>query len=167
MAGAAFWCLFTFLTVVKKSTLGYANLMIRMFGACSVFVAICPVGLYYAGSAAAAPPSETGHCSFVLDGPKVVNTSGVNNVTATVHTGSCTLHAHTESTVCLTVDGDDSAGQCGTGYDLLPAVVYYPYRAGATYIVKGHGCADVLEGTQSPAAPTTICQDIAPTRVRL
>jgi hypothetical protein len=154
------------LTLVKKPALRYANLMIRLFGAFSAFLAICPIGLYCAGSSAASP-SENVHCSFVLEPPKVVNISGVNYVTATVYTGSCTLHAHTESTVCLSVEGDDSAGQCGWGNDPLPAVVYYPYRPGATYIVKGHGCADVMEGTASPAPPTTVCQDIAPARVTL
>ncbi len=155
------------LTVVKKLALRYANLMIRLFGAFSAFLAICSVGLCNAGPSAASPPSENGHCSFVLDPPKVVNISGVNYVTATVHTGSCTLNAHTESTVCLSIEGSDSAGECGWGNDPLPAVVYSPYRPGATYIVKGHGCADVMQGSNSPASPTTICQDIAPTRVTL
>jgi hypothetical protein len=141
--------------------------MIRLFGAISAFLAICPIGLYCAGSSAASPPGENVHCSFVLEGPKVVNLSGVNSVMASVHTGSCTLHAHTESTVCLSFEGDDSAGQCGWGNDPLPAVVYYPYRPGATYVVKGHGCADIMEGTASPASPTTVCQDIAPTRVTM
>jgi hypothetical protein len=140
--------------------------MIRLFGAFSAFLAICPIGLYCAGSSAASP-SENVHCSFVLEGPKVANISGVNYVTATVHTGSCTVHAHTESTVCLSVEGDDSAGQCAWGNDPLPAVVYYQYRPGATYVVQGHGCADVMEGSDSPAPPRTVCQDIAPTRVTL
>ncbi|ORW99794.1 hypothetical protein AWC29_25860 [Mycobacterium triplex] len=103
----------------------------------------------------------------MLEGPKVVNNSGVNQVMATVHAGACTLHAHTETTVCLSVVGDESAGQCGSGYDPQPAVVYYPYRPGATYVVKGLGCADILEGSDSPAKPSTVCQDIAPSRVTL
>ncbi len=154
-------------TVQKRFALRYANLMIRSLGALAAFLAICPIGVYYAGSSAASPPSENGHCSFVLEPPKVVNISGVSYVTATVHAGSCTLHAHVEATVCLSVEGDDSAGQCGWGYDPNPAVVYYPYRPGATYVVKGQGCTDVMEGSNSPASPTTICQDIAPSRVTL
>ena len=154
-------------TVQKRFALRYANLMIRLLGALAAFLAICPIGVYYAGSSTASPPGGTGQCSFVLEGPKVVNVSGVNYVTAVVHAGSCTLHAHTESTVCLSVDGDDSAGLCESGYDPLPAVVYYPYRPGATYVVKGQGCSDTLEGSQSPATPATVCQDISPSRVRL
>lgn len=141
--------------------------MIRLFGALSAFLAICPVGVYYAGSSAASPPGGTGQCSFVLEGPKVVNISGVNYVTAVVRAGSCTLHAHSEATVCLSVDGDDTAGQCGWGYDPQPAVVYYPYRPGATYVVNGKGCTDTLEGSQSPATPATICHDISSSRVTL
>jgi hypothetical protein len=141
--------------------------MIRLFGTLAAFLSICPIGVYYAGSSAASPPGGPGQCSFVLEGPKVVNVSGVNYVTAVVHPGSCTLHAHAESTVCLSVDGDDSAGKCESGYDPQPAVVYYPYRPGATYVVKGQGCLDTLEGSQSPATPATVCQDIAPSRVTL
>jgi hypothetical protein len=141
--------------------------MIRLFGAFSAFLAICPIGLYYAGSSAASPPSDDTHCSFVLEQPKVVNISGVNSVVASVRTASCTMNAHTEATVCLSIDGDDSAGQCGWESGYHPAVVYYPYRPGATYVVKGQGCADILEGTHSPAQPKTVCQDIAATRVTL
>jgi hypothetical protein len=141
--------------------------MIRSVGALSAFLAVCPIGLYGAGSSAALPPGGNGQCSFVLDGPKVVNISGVNYVTATVHPGSCTLHAHTQATVCLSVEGGDTAGECGSGYDPQPAVVYYPYRPGATYVVKGQGCVDTLQGSESPATPQTICQDIPPTRVTL
>ena len=141
--------------------------MKRSFGALSAVVAICSVGPYFAGAAAASPPGGNGQCSFVVDGPKVVDVSGVNLVTATVHAGSCTLHAHIETTVCLSVEGGDSAGKCGWGYDPNPAVVYFPYRPGATYVVKGLGCTDTLQGTDSPATPTTICQDISPTRITL
>jgi len=141
--------------------------MIRLFGALSAVVAIFPIGVGCAASAAGSPPGGTGQCSFVLKPPKVVNISGVNYVTATVRTGSCTLHAHTETTVCLSVEGGDSAGECASEYDPLPAVVYYPYRPGATYVVKGQGCSDVMEGSDSPATPTTICQDISPSRVTL
>ena len=86
---------------------------------------------------------------------------------ASVHAGTCTLNAHVGATVCLSVEGSESAGQCGSGYDPQPAVVYYPYRPGATYVVKGQGCTDILQGTQSPASPSTVCHDIAPSRVTL
>ena len=154
-------------TLVKKLALRYANQMIRSFWALCALLAIGPVALSCAGYSVASPSGGSGQCSFVLEGPKVVNISGVNYVTATVRAGSCTLNAHTQTTVCLSVEGGDSAGECGSGYDPLPAVVHYPYRPGATYVVKGQGCADVLQGSASPATPTTVCQDIAPTRVTL
>jgi hypothetical protein len=141
--------------------------MNRSFGALWAFLAICPVGLYCAASSAASPPGGNGQCSFVLDPPQVVNVSGTNLVKASVHTGSCTLNAHTESTVCLSVEGGDSAGQCGWGSDPNPATVYYPYRQGATYVVKGQGCTDILQGSESPATPSMVCHDIAPSRVTL
>jgi len=141
--------------------------MIRLFGAFSALLAICPIGLYCAGSSVASPPSENGHCLFVLDGPKVVNIAGVNYVRATLDTGSCTLNAHTDITVCLSIEGDDSAGQCGWDYTPNAAVVDFPYRSGATYVVKGQGCMDIMQGSNSPATPTTVCQSIAPTRVTL
>lgn len=147
--------------------LRYANQMKRSFGAFSALVAICPIGLSYANPAAASPSDGNGHCSFVLEGPSVVNVSGVSYVKAVVHAGTCTLNAHTEATVCLSVEGTDSSGECGNGYDYAPAVVFYPYRPAATYVVKGQGCADVMEGSNSPATPSTVCQDIASTRVTL
>jgi len=141
--------------------------MIRSFGALAASLAICPMGLCFAAPSAASPPTDKGQCSFVVEGPKVVSNSGVNQVMASMHAGVCTLNAHTESTVCLSIVGDDSAGQCGNGYDITAAVVYYPYRPGATYIVKGMGCTDILQGTSSPATPSTVCQDVAPSRVTL
>ena len=141
--------------------------MIRSFGAFAAFLAICPIGVYYAGSSVASPSGGSGKCSFVLDPPKVANVSGVNYVTATVQATSCTQHAHVESTVCVSIVGDDSAGMCGSGYDPQPAVVYFPYRPGATYVAKGQGCTDLMEGSQSPAQPTTVCQDILPSSVKL
>ncbi|MFZ0717495.1 hypothetical protein [Mycobacterium sp.] len=77
------------------------------------------------------------------------------------------MNAHTEQTVCLSIEGDDSAGQCGWSSTPNTSIVDYPYRPGATYIVKGQGCTDILQGTASPATPSTVCQDIAATRVTL
>jgi hypothetical protein len=141
--------------------------MIRSIGALSALLAICPFGLYGAGPSAASPQSGDEQCSFVLDPPKVVNISGTNLVTASVHTGSCTMHAHTQITVCLSVEGGDSAGQCSWAGTPNPATVYYPYRQGATYVVKGQGCITILEGSQSPATPAMVCHDILPSSVTL
>jgi hypothetical protein len=141
--------------------------MVRSCGALLALLAICQIGLHGAGVSAASPPGGTGQCSFVLDPPKVVDLSGTDYVTAAVRAGSCTLHAHTEITVCLSVEGGDSAGQCGWGSDPNSAVVYYPYRRGATYVVKGQGCLDTLEGSESPATPAMVCHDILPSRVTL
>jgi len=140
--------------------------MIRLFAALFAFFAVGPIAVY-AAPAATASPSGTGQCSFGLEPPKVVNLSGTNYVTATVTTGACTLNAHTEATVCLSIVGGDSAGQCATDYTPNTPVVYYPYRPGATYVAKGQGCADIMEGTSSPAMPSTVCQDISPTRATL
>jgi hypothetical protein len=141
--------------------------MIRLFGGFSAFLAICPIGLYCAGPAAASPPGESQQCSFVVDGPKVVNLSGMNYVTASMHTGACTQHASTNSTVCLSIEGGDSAGECQTASDPNSAIAYYAYRPGATYVLKGLGCSDIMQGSDSPGKPTTVCQDIAPSRVTL
>src|SRR6516162_7074852 len=91
-------------TVQKRFALRYAYLMIRLFGTLAAFLAICPIGVYYAGSSTASPPGGPGQCSFVLEGPKVVNVSGVNYVMATLQAGSCALHAHTESTATIRPD---------------------------------------------------------------
>jgi len=142
--------------------------MIRLFGALLLaFVAISPIGVYFAASADASPPGGSGQCSFVLSPPKVVSLSGTNYVTATADVAACTLHAHTETTVCISVEGSDSAGQCATEYTPNAPVAYYPYRPGATYVAKGQGCTDIMEGTASPASPSTVCQDISPTRATL
>lgn len=88
-------------------------------------------------------------------------------VSAGLRQGECTLHAHTEFTVCLTVAGSDSAGQCAYASEPHTALVYFPYRPGETYIATGKGCMNTLQGSASPAAPATLCQDIPASRVTL
>jgi hypothetical protein len=141
--------------------------MIRSLGAFSAFLAIVPAGVYCAGASFASPPAGSGQCSFSITAPNVVKVSGVDVVTASMSRGVCTVHAHTEATVCLVVEGDGSPGQCATEYDPLAPVVYVPYRRGATYIVTGQGCTDIMEGTQSTATPSTTCQDVSPSRATL
>jgi hypothetical protein len=90
----------------------------------------------------------------VLSKPKVVELSGVKYVTASVEPGRCQLEAQLNySTVCLSLGGEDSPGQCASLNRPVPAVVYYTYRPRATYLVNGQGCADSYQ------PPQTVCQD--------
>jgi len=75
-----------------------------------------------------------------------------------------------EKVVCLSVQGEGTQGQCGNKIGSDPAIVYYPYRPGATYVVTGQGCADVFANptTHSTTGPVTkICRSIGPTSVTL
>jgi hypothetical protein len=87
-------------------------------------------------------------------------------VLASMHPGPCSIDAVPNTTViCVAVEGDDSAGQCdsNTGGQMFGyARVYYPYRPGATYILRGQGCV----GQNDPSLPT-ICQSVGPSRVTL
>ena len=79
-------------------------------------------------------------------------------VSASMRPGPCTMQVNANfSEVCLPIQGDDSAGQCVSKAGANPAVLYYPYRPGATYIVKGQGCADIM------APPFRMCQNVGPT----
>jgi len=141
--------------------------MARSIIAFSTVLAISSVGVLFAADSSAAPSGETQPCDVLLTSPTVVNVSGVDYVTATLQPSSCKAHVHTESTVCLTVEGDDSPGQCAWNSEPLPAVAYYPYRRGATYIVNGKLCSYTLQGSKSPSAPTSVCQSLGPSRLRL
>jgi hypothetical protein len=86
----------------------------------------------------------------------------MNYVMATVRPGPCTVHANPNMlTVCLSIEGDDSNGQCVTKNGPDAAVLYYLYRPGATYVEKGQGCANVND------PPYTLCEDIPTSRVTL
>jgi hypothetical protein len=65
------------------------------------------------------------------------------------------------STVCLSIEGDDSGGQCAYKSGPEPAELYVVYRRGATYVEKGQGCA----GLNHP--PSTLCEDFPATRFTL
>ncbi len=65
------------------------------------------------------------------------------------------------SVVCLSMQGDDSSGQCAHENSADPAVIYYTYRPGATYVLTGQGCANLF------VPPYTICQDFGPSRYTL
>lgn len=126
-----------------------------------------------AGVTNAAPPAgaDAGSCSWVLTPPRVVQVSGASMVLATVNAGPCTMDAvPNDSVVCLSIKGEDSQGQCGHRAGSYPALIYRPYRPGATYIVTGQGCADVFEDpvTHSTTGPVKkLCQAIGPTEFTL
>ena len=76
--------------------------------------------------------------------------------------GACGLEANPNFfEVCLSIEGGDSAGQCATSSGPDPALLDYIYRQGATYVVKGQGCANTF------TPPYTICQNYGPSRVTL
>ena len=119
-------------------------------------------GVCCAGIASTSPPASSGQCTFVLPPPKVVQVSGVSFVYATMAPGPCTIEANPNSSVvCVSVEGSDSTGQCATTNGPSPAVLYFTYRPGATYVVKGQGCSSVN------VPPYTICQDFPASRITL
>lgn len=135
--------------------------MVRLLTIVSAVLAMTLVVCSPANSNAS-PAESPGQCSFVLEKPTVVQISGVNQVMARTYPGPCTLEATPNySTVCLSIVGDDSPGQCASINGPRPAVLYYTYRPGATYVVKGKGCAN----TYTP--PYTLCQDIPESRATL
>lgn len=147
---------------IRKSPAGrYDSTMNRLLAVLSsalvVTGGVCPPG-----NANAAPPDAEGQCSFVLETPKVVQVSGVDFVMAAAHPGPCTLEmSPNRTTVCVSIVGDDSQGQCRSVNGPRTAVVYYTYRPGATYVVKGRGCANGF------TPPYTTCQDIPASRLTL
>jgi hypothetical protein len=109
--------------------------------------------------AQASPSDDAAGCTFVLPPAKVIQMSGTNYVYATIRPGPCPIRASpTLLTVCVSIQGEDSAGQCERGHP-GQSEVYYPYRPGATYVVKGTGCANVFA---PPYYPGYACQSLGP-----
>lgn len=136
--------------------------MARTFAAISTVLAMAFGGVFCAALADASPSNGSGQCTFVLQRPKVVQVSGVNFVYATMAPGPCTIEANPNSSVvCVSVEGSESTGQCATTNGPSPAVLYFAYRPGATYVVKGQGCSSVN------VPPYTICQDFPASRITL
>jgi hypothetical protein len=72
------------------------------------------------------------------------------------------MHADpNSSTVCLSIEEDDSGGQCAYKSGKEPAELYIAYRRGATYVEKGKGCANTI------FPPYTLCQDFPASRYTL
>ena len=136
--------------------------MARTFAALSTILAMGLSGVYNAGISSASPDDTSGHCTFGITPPTVVPVSGVSYVFATLRPGPCTLHANPyKSTVCLSIEGDDSGGQCAYKAGSEPAELYVAYRRGATYVEKGQGCAGLI------VPPYTLCQDFPASRFKL
>jgi hypothetical protein len=151
---------------VSKSTVGqyHSDLTPRSpitlsAGLLVAFIAVCP-----AGTAHASPSDDdgAGQCTFILSQPKVVQISGLSLVSATMRPGPCTIHATPNvSVVCLSVVGSGTQGECASKNGQDPAEVRYPYQPGATYVLRGQGCASTF------VPPYTLCQDFGPTQSTL
>jgi hypothetical protein len=140
----------------------YNPRMMRTFVVSSAAISLAFGGVCCAGIADASPSDGSGQCTFVLPPLKVVQVSGVNFVFATMAPGPCTIEANPNSSVvCVSVEGSDSTGECAHTNGPSPAVLYYAYRPGATYVVKGQGCSSVN------VPPYTICQDFPASRITL
>jgi hypothetical protein len=146
--------------------------MLRPLAFLQAVVTLSLVGIGTAAGANASPSEVASEsCSWVLTPPQVVQVSTTRMVLASVKPGPCTMDAiPNESVVCLSIQGEDSQGQCAHRAGAHPAFIYYPYRPGATYIVTGQGCADVVEDpvTHSTTGPVTkMCKAIGPTSFTL
>jgi hypothetical protein len=127
-------------------------------------IAMAVIAVSSAGVSHASPSGgdASGQCSFVLTPPQVVQVSGESKVLAAMHPGPCTLAAVPNSqVVCLSIAGDGSPGQCASVAGQEPAVIYYFYRPGATYVVKAQGCVNTI------TPPYTLCQNFGPSQTTL
>jgi hypothetical protein len=148
-----FWCLWNQSRMLPRS------LKVLWTGLSMALVAVYPAGVSHASPSGGEDP---GQCTFVLTQPKVVHVSGLSLVSATLGPGPCTMHASpNSSTVCLSVAGAGSQGECATknGPDL--AEVRYPYQPGSAYVVRAEGCASLF------VPPYTLCQSFGPSQVTL
>ncbi|MDT5410329.1 MAG: hypothetical protein QOG14_2549 [Mycobacterium sp.] len=142
----------------------HSGMLPRSLTALSAGLLIAFIAVLPAGVALASPSDDdgTGQCTFVLSQPKVIQLSGMSLVSATMRPGPCTMHAAPNmSVVCLSVVGSGTQGECGSKNGQDPAEVRYPYQPGATYILKGQGCASLF------VPPYTLCQDFGPTQITL
>jgi len=122
-------------------------------------VAVCSAGVSHASPS---DGDETGQCSFVLSAPEVVEWSGANSVMVTMHPGPCTMEAVPNlMVVCLSIAGDGSPAQCASMNGPSAVSTYYSYRPGATYVVKGQGCASTFK------PPYTLCQNFGPSQTTM
>jgi hypothetical protein len=136
----------------------------RLLSVVGTLLAAMLTGAETASVSTASPSGDpgTGQCTFLLGAPQVVRISGASFARAALQPGPCTMHASPNfSSVCLSLNGEDSSGQCASKTGTDPAVVYQPYRPGATYTVTGQGCASTF------GPPYTVCQNVGPSQVTL
>lgn len=125
----------------------------------TALIAGCSAGVSHASPSG---DDAAGQCSFVLTPPKVVQVSGLSLVLATLHPGPCTMEASPNSSVvCLSIAGEGSPGECASKNGPEPARARYPYRPGATYVVRAQGCASTYQ------PPYTLCQNFGPSQFTL
>ena len=94
-------------------------------------------------------------CTWVPVAPSVVGVSDVKMVTATMRIAACTLES-TEATVCLSIRGEDSNGNCVDTIQSDPPRVYYKYVPGASYVMTARGCGKTF------APYNMFCQSFGP-----
>jgi hypothetical protein len=150
----------------SKSTVGqyHSGIAPRSLAALSAGLLLTFIAVHPAGVAHASPSDDdgTGQCTFILSQPTVVHISGLSLVSATMRPGPCTIHATPNvSVVCLSVVGSGTQGECASKNGQDPAEVRYPYQPGATYVLRGQGCASTF------VPPYTLCQDFGPTQITL
>jgi|ERR1700722_1698117 hypothetical protein len=142
----------------------YSGILLRSLTALSAGLLLIFTAVHPGGVAHASPSDDdgTGQCTFVLSQPTVVHISGLSLVSATMRPGPCTIHATPNmSVVCLSVAGSGTQGECASKNGQDPAEVRYPYQPGATYVLRGQGCASTF------VPPYTLCQDFGPTQITL
>jgi hypothetical protein len=143
---------------------GYSGVLSRSLTALLTGLLMAYPAAHPAGVAHATPSDDdgTGQCTFILSQPKVIQASGLSLVSATMRPGPCTIHATPNlSVVCLSVVGSGTQGECASKNGQDPAEVRYPYQPGATYVLRGQGCASTF------VPPYTLCQDFGPTHITL
>jgi hypothetical protein len=143
---------------------GYSGVLSRSLTALLTGLLMAYSAAHPAGVAHATPSDDdgTGQCTFILSQPKVIQASGLSLVSATMRPGPCTIHATPNlSVVCLSVVGSGTQGECASKNGQDPAEVRYPYQPGATYVLRGQGCASTF------VPPYTLCQDFGPTQITL
>lgn len=124
------------------------------------FVTLTAIALSAAGDVSASPADDAGPgtCTWHPVPPTVVDVSGLKRVTASIEQGACNVRGipSADTTVCLRIQDDGTAGDCASMTYTTAPRVYYRYVPGATYVMTGRGCFSRFE------APNLVCQPFGP-----